>query len=59
MKLAGRWRIEIEGDTAALVGACGRDQRLIGYLMQRLLTGEEAAVDELSTWGIAVREIER
>lgn len=56
MKLEGCYRLLIEGDTSALVSAGGRNPDVIGYLMQRLLTGQEAAMEELSTWGITVAE---
>lgn len=57
MKLAGRFRIVIEGDLADQVTAGGRSTNVIGYLMERLLTGQAAAVEtELETWGIRVRD---
>jgi hypothetical protein len=52
MKLTGKYRIVIEGD-ASNVGTASHDA--IGYLFQRLLTGLEADMTNLSNLGITVR----
>lgn len=53
MKLTGPYQIIVEGDIARL--GVGFDHKSIGYLFQRLLTGEEAAMEDLSNLGITVR----
>lgn len=56
MKLHGKYRLLIEGDLDKLITAGGRNRDLIGYLLQRLLTGETASMSELAYWGISVVE---
>lgn len=55
MKLTGRARIVVEVDLSKQ--RAGYDTSCIGYLMERLLTGEEAEMDNLANLGITVREI--
>lgn len=52
MKLAGEYRLLVEGDTGKV--GVGYDHRAIGYLFQRLLTGEEANMENLANLGITV-----
>ena len=55
MKLKGRYRILVEGDTDKL--GVGFDHTIIGYLFQRLLTGQDAEVNlNLRNLGIQVLE---
>lgn len=55
MKLSGKYRIEISGDIEQL--GLGYDHGAIGYLFQRLLSGEEAAMENLANLGITVRDV--
>lgn len=59
MKLSGKYTITIRGDTDK-ARSTGRSTTAIGYLMQRLLTGESAAVEsELAYWGITVERTDK
>lgn len=59
MKLQGRYRLVIEGDTDNRFKAGGASTKIIGYLFERLLMGEEAAVEtELRNWGITVEQVD-
>lgn len=55
MKLTGKYRIVVEGDTSQIGGGSNPDA--IGHLFQRLLSGEEAVMANLANLGITVREI--
>lgn len=52
MKLTGPYRITVTGDITKL--GVGFDHKSVGYLFGRLLTGEEAAMENLANLGIAV-----
>lgn len=54
MKLSGKYRIVITGDVSKIGGGTSPDA--IGHLMQRLLTGQEAVMENLANLGITVRE---
>lgn len=56
MKLDGPYILKISGDTTALGTAHNRDA--IGYLFQRLLTGDEAVMENLAVMGISVELID-
>lgn len=59
MILNGRYKLLITGDTQDRFAAGGASTRLIGYLFERLLMGEEAAVEtELRNWGIRVELVD-
>ena len=55
MRLAGRYRILVTGDTAKLFATAGRP---IAYLFERLLTGQSAVMTNLSNAGIEVRQLD-
>jgi hypothetical protein len=57
MKLTGKYRLVIEGDIEEMCRH-GRNKDMIGYILQRLLSGQEAAVEELDSWGIEVRLVD-
>jgi hypothetical protein len=57
MKLSGNYRLTITGDTRALHKVSATTFKAIGYQMERLLTGQEAAVEsELAFFGISVEQ---
>jgi hypothetical protein len=56
MKLEGKYTLRITGDTDALISAGARRRDVIGYILERLLTGEEAAVEELDYWHITISQ---
>lgn len=58
MKLSGRYALRLSGDTQHMLKVSGANPNQIGYLMQRLLTGEEAGVEqEMPYWGITVEQV--
>lgn len=56
MKLAGRWRVVLEGDVDTWLARSGRSG--LGYLLERLVSGQDVAIEELEYWGIRVRPAE-
>jgi hypothetical protein len=59
MQVNGRYKLLITGDTEERFAAGGASTRLIGYLFERLLMGEEAMVEtELRNWGIRVELVD-
>ena len=55
MKIEGPYKLTIRGNTADLRKVSGTTFPAIGYQFQRLLTGEEAAIErELGPFGIRV-----
>ena len=56
MKLTGKYRIEVTGDIDKL--GVGYSHDAIGYLFHRLLTGQEAKMDNLANLGITVRLVD-
>lgn len=55
MKLSGKYTLTIRGNTADLAKVSATTFKSIGYQMERLLTGQEAAVEsELAPFGIRV-----
>lgn len=58
MKLTGKWHLHVSGDLDHLWKVSGSNRDQIGYLFQRLLTGEEAAVEqEMLHWGVTVEQV--
>jgi hypothetical protein len=53
MKLHGPYRLLVTGDVSKL--GVGYDHSVIGYMFQRLLTGETAVMTNLENLGITVR----
>lgn len=59
MKLEGKYTLRLTGDTEHLWKVSGSNRNQIGYLFQRLLTGEEAAVEqEMPFWGVTVEQVQ-
>lgn len=56
MKLTGRARIVVELDLSQQRAGYSTDG--IGYLFERLLTGQEADMTNLANLGITVREVD-
>lgn len=57
VKLDGKWRLTLEGDTHAFRFS-PRSRTNLGYILRRLFNGESADVSELESWGFKVSEVE-
>jgi len=58
VKLDGKWRLALEGDTNAYL-LCPRSKSNLGYILGRLFNAESVDVSELESWGFKVSEIEQ
>lgn len=59
MKLKGRYRLVVEGDTDKWFAAGGASDSIFGYLFVRAFQGQDAALETaFSQWGITVEQVD-